>query len=428
MIKFGKELTNLAHYFEKSGARLYVVGGAVRNYLLKEKITDIDITSSLSLDDVMQALDNTEFLVKIKNALTQTAQILYYDKVFEYACFRREEYDALGDRVPSKIEKVLTPKEDYVRRDFTCNALYYDVLTGEILDFCNGLSDIQNKILNTPQKPEQTLSYDALRLLRLIRFSLYYNLNIAEGVEKEAKKNAYNMLKIKGQIKKEELLKIITFGTNCKNFYDANFKKLYMLLSYNLIPYLFSTKLKKIDFNVKDISKIFPLSLNCNNPKLALTCFILDLYAYILSKQIYIDKEIIELLLSSDGFALSNKEISYYTKLASAYTFDKIISQTRFYIYLNNEIIDDVLSVFNFNSNYKIVIKTIKDELKAIKHKKLPLKVSDLKITGKDIFDAKLNKTSNINFMLKQIHYAVLFEHIKNDKQSIISFILKKFK
>ena len=84
MIKFGKELTNLAHYFEKSGARLYVVGGAVRNYLLKEKITDIDITSSLSLDDVMQALDNTEFLVKIKNALTQTAQILYYDKVFKY--------------------------------------------------------------------------------------------------------------------------------------------------------------------------------------------------------------------------------------------------------------------------------------------------------------------------------------------------------
>ena len=100
---------------------------------------------------------------------------------------------------------MLTPKEDYVRRDFTCNALYYDVLTGEILDFCNGLSDIQNKILNTPQKPEQTLSYDALRLLRLIRFSLYYNLNIAEGVEKEAKKNAYNMLKIKGQIKKEEV-------------------------------------------------------------------------------------------------------------------------------------------------------------------------------------------------------------------------------
>ena len=428
MMKISKNLNELAQIFNRANANLYIVGGAVRNFLLKQPYYDIDICSNLAIDDVIEILSNTKYLVKIKNALTQTAQIICDNEVYEYARFRQEEYSEQGNRVPSKITFVGSIQEDYTRRDFTCNSIYYDIINRKIIDYAGGKADIENKILKTTLAPEKTLSYDALRLLRLLRFSLEYNLTIDEDVKLSAKANAHLLLKIKGQTKKEELYKIIRFGTEAKDYYENNYKKLYALITLNYLPYLFAPKLKKIQFNAIDIKEIFPLSLNCNNSSLALTCFIVDLYTYILSKQIFIDKEIVELLLGTDGLALSNKEISYYSKLCSAYTFDKIVNQPRFYIYINNEIIDDIITIFSFNNNYKIKINAIKTEIKQIKHKKLPLNAKDLAITSKDVYDLNLGEKKNINFILKQVHYAVLFEQVRNDKQELLSFILKKLK
>ena len=125
-MKINNNLLELAKIFYKSKqAELYVVGGAIRNYLLKKPITDVDICSKLSIDEVMEILTNTKFIVKIKNALTQTALIMCDNKVFEYARFRKEHYNSQGDRVPSQIEFTDKVEEDYLRRDFTCNCIYW---------------------------------------------------------------------------------------------------------------------------------------------------------------------------------------------------------------------------------------------------------------------------------------------------------------
>lgn len=428
MMKISKNLKELAQLFNKAGANLYIVGGAVRNYLLNLPYTDIDICSYLSLDDVMEKLSNTKFLVKIKNALTQTAQIIYGKEVYEYARTRIEEYEESGERIPIKINFTTDISKDYLRRDFTCNALYYDILNGKIVDFCNGEKDIKNKILNTVQDANITLKFDALRLLRLVRFSLYYNIEPTNDVLDCAKQNAFKLLKIKGQSKKEELIKILPYGTDSKDYHKLNNKKLNMLLSLNYIPYLFSSKLKKIEFDACNIELIFPLSLNCNKKEKALECFVLDLYAYILSKQIFIDKEIIELILGQEGLGLSKKEIEYYSKLCFAYSFKDIEKNARFYIYLNNEIIDNIIQVFNFNNDYKNIINTLNNEIKTLKRANLPINLKNLNITSKDIFDANLTTKTNYSYILKRVHYVVLFEHIKNNKEDIMQFISKNFK
>ncbi len=97
---------------------------------------------------------------------------------------------------------------DAKRRDFTCNALYYDILKDEIVDVVGGVKDIENKLLKTVREPFQTLSEDALRIMRLVRFHLQLGFEIEQNTLDSAKKYAYQLKDISKERIKEELVAI----------------------------------------------------------------------------------------------------------------------------------------------------------------------------------------------------------------------------
>ena len=185
MIKVIPCLKKLADLLKKH-AKLYIVGGFVRDSILGLKSTDCDLCSKLKIEELEQVLLNSEFKIIPNNKQFGTAKIKYKNKVFEYSTFRKDFYNNSGKHSPKKIEFVTTIEKDCLRRDFTINAIYFDIVENKIIDPFNAVEDLKNKIIKAvPNKPS-TLSIDGERLLRLARFSAKLGLKIEKSTLNDA--------------------------------------------------------------------------------------------------------------------------------------------------------------------------------------------------------------------------------------------------
>ena len=158
---------------EKLKAPLYVVGGFVRDFLagLSREKPDFDICSPASADDFLAAAESCGFIPAAVYRHTGTVKLKDgQGHDFEYTCFRSDKY-VRGTHVP--VETFFTDdiRLDARRRDFTVNAVYYDVRAGEFTDPLGGMEDIGAKRLKTVDRAEKVFGEDGLRLMRLCRFA-----------------------------------------------------------------------------------------------------------------------------------------------------------------------------------------------------------------------------------------------------------------
>jgi hypothetical protein len=175
------------------GAPLRVAGGWVRDMLLERTSHDIDIaietpaghgelvTGAVFANNIQAYLQgNTEMAARFpigtlsviktnpeKSKHIETAQIRIRDIPLEFCHLRHDEYST-DHRVP--IVRPGTPLEDALRRDFTCNALFYNLQSDQVEDFCNGFEDLRQAVLRCPLDPFETFMDDPLRILRAVRF------------------------------------------------------------------------------------------------------------------------------------------------------------------------------------------------------------------------------------------------------------------
>jgi len=178
-IKISKKLKELTKIICRT-SKLYIVGGYVRDSLLKKQNNDIDLTSNLKVEELEKLLFNTNFYLIEKNLQFGTAKIKNKsdEKVsFDYTCFRFDSYTS-GKHSPKKVEFVKTLEDDAHRRDFTINAIYYDIQSKKLIDPFNALVDLKNKQIR--EIHSETLKYDGERLLRLIKYASILNFNIEE--------------------------------------------------------------------------------------------------------------------------------------------------------------------------------------------------------------------------------------------------------
>ena len=173
-------LYELARIFEKNGARLYAVGGCVRNALLDLPYSDIDICSSILPNDANAICAQNGLKSAVVNKKLGTIHIEVDGQEVEYTAFRRESYPADGSHDPISVTLGVSMKEDALRRDFSVNSLYYDLISGEVIDPTGkGLSDIAARRLSTTtEDPSIIMKDDALRMLRLCRFSAQLGFTI----------------------------------------------------------------------------------------------------------------------------------------------------------------------------------------------------------------------------------------------------------
>lgn len=189
--------------FNENGFRLYMVGSASRDFLLDRTISDYDFTTDATPSDMKLFLKDGNYVFE-KYGCVKTK----YNKINIDITTHRKEEKYNDFRHPGEVVFTKDLKEDSKRRDFTINAIYIDEKYN-IIDFYNGLDDLNNKILKTIGDPEIRFKEDPLRILRAYRFSIIYNFEIEE-LTKKAILNNINLLKNLNKNKiKEELNKII---------------------------------------------------------------------------------------------------------------------------------------------------------------------------------------------------------------------------
>lgn len=199
---------------ENCPSALYAVGGYVRNFLINgSKSDDMDIAAAMSTEEIVKAANACGFNVVAEYKRTGTVVISDGERKYEYTRFRTDSYARGGAHEPIKTAFTDDIMLDARRRDFKCNAVYYDIENGEIVDPLGGVSDIKNKILDTVAPPEKVFCSDGLRLMRLCRFAAELNFTPTDGVLEGAKVYAENIRDIAPERIYDELKKIFTTDT-----------------------------------------------------------------------------------------------------------------------------------------------------------------------------------------------------------------------
>lgn len=149
---------------------LYLVGGAVRNSILGLPLGDLDTASANMPNDVVSRLHGTEFEILAEYPRTGTVLIGADGFKTEHTTFRTDSYPInSGAHSPEKVEFTSDITVDALRRDFTVNAIYYDLTTDNLVDPTGGIDDIKKRELRAVDDPRRVLSEDALRIMRLVR-------------------------------------------------------------------------------------------------------------------------------------------------------------------------------------------------------------------------------------------------------------------
>jgi poly(A) polymerase len=193
----------------------YVIGGFVRDLILKRGSKDIDI---VVLGNGIEIAEKTAAKIGKKTSVNVfknfgTAMLHYGDWQIEFVGARRESYN-WDSRKP--VVENGTLEDDQNRRDFTINALAISLQKedyGEVMDPFDGLSDIEKKIIRTPLDPDITFSDDPLRMMRAVRFAAQLDFTIYPDTFSAIARNAHRISIVSMERIIEEFNKILLSPT-----------------------------------------------------------------------------------------------------------------------------------------------------------------------------------------------------------------------
>ncbi|MEO0128244.1 MAG: tRNA lysidine(34) synthetase TilS [candidate division WOR-3 bacterium] len=173
-------LQEISYRFEKNGYECYFVGGFIRDLLLERKknFEDIDISTNARPEEVMKLFPKV-IPTGIKHG---TVTILYKGLTIECTTYRKESQYS-DHRRPDKIEYSKTIYEDLSRRDFTINALAYNIKKQELIDEFNGIEDLKNRLIRSIGNPKDRFLEDGLRPIRACRFMATLEFEIEQNTK-----------------------------------------------------------------------------------------------------------------------------------------------------------------------------------------------------------------------------------------------------
>lgn len=167
-----------------AGFQAYVVGGGVRDLLLRHSPKDFDVATNATPNEIKKLFRNA----RIIGRRFKLAHILFHREIIEVATFRgTENHEARSAHQKTNERGMLvrdnvygTLEEDAWRRDFTINSLYYDAATSSIIDFTGGVPDIEKRLIRMIGDPKMRYAEDPVRMIRAIRFSAKLKFDIEE--------------------------------------------------------------------------------------------------------------------------------------------------------------------------------------------------------------------------------------------------------
>ncbi len=211
---------HIVETLRQRGFQAYLVGGCVRDLLLKREPADYDIATSATPAQVMEIFPDTyavgvQFGVVLvplpEEQRSNAGDDVAKARTVEVATFRSDLGYSDG-RHPDEVRFSQDPREDVARRDFTINGMMLDPLTNEVLDYVGGREDLAAKIIRTIGDPERRFSEDKLRMLRAIRFAARFGYQIDAETMTAIQHQAHEIQVVSRERVRDELTKMLTEG------------------------------------------------------------------------------------------------------------------------------------------------------------------------------------------------------------------------
>jgi poly(A) polymerase len=203
----------------EAGYAAHLVGGAVRDLLLGGHPKDFDIATNATPEDVRRLFRNCRLIGR----RFRLAHVVFGQEIVEVATFRGSSDDGSGDRhvVDGRIlrDNVYgTIEEDAVRRDFTVNALYYDISDFSVRDYVGGYDDLDARVLRLIGDPVQRYREDPVRMLRAVRLATKLDFAIAPEAREPFADLGELLLHAPPARLFDESLKLLLAGNGLKSF------------------------------------------------------------------------------------------------------------------------------------------------------------------------------------------------------------------
>lgn len=209
LTKHAPQTNTLASAFKEAGFKLALVGGPVRDAILGRLGNDLDFTTNANPKDCEKILNKWADSVWDVGAAFGTIAGKKGEVTVEITTYRSESYKA--DSRKPVVEFGNSIEADLARRDFTINAMALELTTEKptFIDLFNGVSDLQNKLIKTPGKPEDSFSDDPLRMMRAARFMSQLDFTVDPAVIAAMKSMANRLEIISSERIRDEFIKTV---------------------------------------------------------------------------------------------------------------------------------------------------------------------------------------------------------------------------
>ena len=221
-------LMELSSLFNDNQFSFYLVGGAVRDFILDIDTKDFDFTTNATPEESKKLLEDNNYKTTSIGIKYGTIETALEDLTVHITQFRSDIYNE-NSRKP-EITDSKDINEDLIRRDFTVNAIAFDIDQNELIDPYNGLKDLSEGKLKTPDNPNQSFSDDPLRMIRLCRFISTHGFAPDNETFKSIQQNIERVEIVSKERIRDEFSKLVT-GDNVAMGIQA-------LVESNLIDYI----------------------------------------------------------------------------------------------------------------------------------------------------------------------------------------------
>lgn len=389
---------------KENGYQAYVVGGAVRDFLMGKTPHDYDLTSDALPSQISDVFK--DFYQEHSGEKHGTIRVIVDHKPIEITTFRCDE-GYTDYRRPDNVEFVKDVYIDSKRRDFSINAFYY--FEGHIYDFHEGLEDLNNKVIKTIGNPSTRFHEDALRILRAIRFSAKLGYEI-ESKTKTALLDCKEELNL---IAKERILTELKEISSTSNFF-RNVKEYFPIFKLiipcldkigNSIDDIYNFDIKSYGDYIASLSALFSLR-EINNDFMPWRLFI------------KMDNESINAIKT----LIKLKDINFNNSFDDDYINGLILLSKPVDI---NVFKNYLINLYNLKRFKNDDIDSVLNRVDILSEGNTPYSLKDLEIDGNDLLKLGIEKNQYFKEILNEVLLRCNQGDLNNNRNEEIEFVKK---
>lgn len=389
---------------KENGYQAYVVGGAVRDFLMGKTPHDYDLTSDALPSQISDVFK--DFYQEHSGEKHGTIRVIVDHKPIEITTFRCDE-GYTDYRRPDNVEFVKDVYIDSKRRDFSINAFYYS--EGHIYDFHEGLEDLNNKVIKTIGNPSTRFHEDALRILRAIRFSAKLGYEI-ESKTKTALLDCKEELNL---IAKERILTELKEISSTSNFF-RDIKEYFPIFKL-IIPCL-----DKIGNSIDDIYNFDTKSYGDYIASLSALFSLREINNDFMSWKLFIkmDNESINAIKT----LIKLKDINFNNSFDDDYINGLILLSKPVDI---NVFKNYLINLYNLKRFKNDDIDSVLNRVDILSEGNTPYSLKDLEIDGNDLLKLGIEKNQYFKEILNEVLLRCNQGDLNNNRNEEIEFVKK---